>query len=320
MKAVFWPLNSLFILFLLLILPSSLFATTFSSNLKIGDRNNSVLELQKVLNSDSRTKIAVVGVGSPGNESTYFGALTQKAVIKFQNTYNISPALGFVGPLTREKLNQIQKVAEIGINPSNSSTQTPSIPIVSTKKAPVLVFGTNPARVKPGSTFSVLGYGFTSNNNVFLKDKSFPGLISTSTRELKLTLPESFTEGEYVLKVVNENGDSSKTSTSTIKMFVTKDDSLVQISKITPLRASLADEIVITGTGFDVSDNTVITSLGIISKVSSSQDVIKFKMSSITGSSNWSKVPGLSSKTIPLSVIVLNKNGSSQSLSINFLF
>ncbi len=62
-----------------------------------------VRTLQKLLNTHGYT-IATTGSGSTGNETTYFGAATEAAVIKFQIAHNIVPAVGYVGPITRAAL------------------------------------------------------------------------------------------------------------------------------------------------------------------------------------------------------------------------
>jgi peptidoglycan hydrolase-like protein with peptidoglycan-binding domain len=40
-----------------------------------------------------------------GQETTKFGAATRAALIKFQKSQKISPAIGYFGPATREKIN-----------------------------------------------------------------------------------------------------------------------------------------------------------------------------------------------------------------------
>jgi hypothetical protein len=88
---------------------------SFEKNLEIGDVLIDVKYLQIVLNSDPITKLAESGVGSPGNETNYFGPLTKSAVIKFQEKYadkilaswGLTSGTGYVGSTTRDKLNEL---------------------------------------------------------------------------------------------------------------------------------------------------------------------------------------------------------------------
>jgi len=87
----------------------------FNTDLREGNDKPEVRYLQVVLNSDSDTKLAMHGVGSPGNENTTFGPLTKQAVIKFQEKYaneilaplGLIRGTGYVGATTRAKLNAI---------------------------------------------------------------------------------------------------------------------------------------------------------------------------------------------------------------------
>jgi peptidoglycan hydrolase-like protein with peptidoglycan-binding domain len=86
----------------------------FKRNLKKGTRSIDVKYLQIILNSDPDTIVAKNGPGSRGKETTFFGPLTQKAVIKFQEKYycdvlfpsGFKKGTGFVGPYTRQQLNR----------------------------------------------------------------------------------------------------------------------------------------------------------------------------------------------------------------------
>lgn len=80
---------------------------TFTTDLQLNSKGNSVKNLQIVLNSDPDTIVAYSGVGSKGRETTMFGYATKAAVIKFQKKYKISPVAGYVGAKTRAKLNTI---------------------------------------------------------------------------------------------------------------------------------------------------------------------------------------------------------------------
>lgn len=76
----------------------------FTKNLSLGMKGSEVLSLQKYLNSRGY-KVAIVGPGSPGSETSYFGPATKSALIKFQIAKSITPAVGFFGPITRGIVN-----------------------------------------------------------------------------------------------------------------------------------------------------------------------------------------------------------------------
>ena len=85
--------------------PALCSGVTLTANLTVGSSGSAVKCLQALLNQSADTQVAASGVGSAGSETTFFGPLTKAAVIKYQTKNAISPAVGFVGPITRAKLN-----------------------------------------------------------------------------------------------------------------------------------------------------------------------------------------------------------------------
>lgn len=88
----------------------------FSEDINYGDRGESVLLLQTILNSFTETRIGEGSeIGSPGKESGYFGDLTFYAVKSFQEKYfedilekeNLTEGTGVVGHHTRKKLTKV---------------------------------------------------------------------------------------------------------------------------------------------------------------------------------------------------------------------
>lgn len=92
-------------------LPTQNCSYSFSTNMKLGSRGTDVMNLQKVLNMFPQTQVAASGAGSPGMETTYFGAATRAAVNKFHALHlvelGISAPTGNVFAGTRGLLNAI---------------------------------------------------------------------------------------------------------------------------------------------------------------------------------------------------------------------
>jgi len=109
---------------------------TFQKDLWRSKISEDVRYLQRFLNSHVGTKVADTGLGSPGNETRYFGLLTKDAVIRFQNMYasevlaqwGLTKGNGYVGQSTRKKLNELLA--------GQASTTTTTIPQVTTITIP----------------------------------------------------------------------------------------------------------------------------------------------------------------------------------------
>jgi len=106
----------------------------FNRNMWRGLRGNDVKKLQEFLNSDPNTRISESGLGSPGQETNYYGFLTQVAVQNFQCKNGIvcsgSPdtnGYGVVGPKTREKMQEVSSGSGgVGSAPTPASATPPT--------------------------------------------------------------------------------------------------------------------------------------------------------------------------------------------------
>lgn len=96
-------LLGLAIVFAVVAFAATTYAYTFTTTMKMGSKGAEVMELQKVLNAAGFT-VSTTGAGSPGNETTYFGAKTKAAVMKWQASVGLT-ADGIVGAMSRAKLN-----------------------------------------------------------------------------------------------------------------------------------------------------------------------------------------------------------------------
>jgi len=98
---------------------------TFAANLTVGSKGVDVMNLQKVLNMDPDTQVAVgTSAGAPGYETSTFGPATKAAVMKFQAKYGISPVAGYVGAITRAKLNSMSSTSSSTTTTTTTTTST----------------------------------------------------------------------------------------------------------------------------------------------------------------------------------------------------
>lgn len=179
-------------LFLGFLLPSVADAAILR-NLKLGDRGEDVRELQTILNKSSDTRIALIGPGSSGNETVYFGILTKVAVIKFQEKYadqilkpiGLTSGTGFVGGQTRLFLLQ----PESSPAPVTSDRLPAPKPL---KALPPKIISISPNIVTAGTReLIIVGENFTSANNTVIVSSEAPnafiGLPSVDGKTIKFS-------------------------------------------------------------------------------------------------------------------------------------
>lgn len=154
---------------------------TFNTNLTLNSKGTDVMNLQKVLNMSADTQVASTGAGSPGNETSFFGPATKAAVVKFQVKYGITPAAGYVGAITRAKLNSMGGTVPPVVTPGNP---TGGSLVVMAGSQPSNSLAPESAARLPFTTFSIqAGSSDVTVNSVTVErvglgiDANFAGIV-----------------------------------------------------------------------------------------------------------------------------------------------
>ncbi len=182
-------------------------APTFTENLSLGSSGTEVIALQKILNQSADTRIAESGPGSPGKETGYFGSLTASAVERFQEKYasdvllpaGLTHGTGYVGPLTRARLNALSDTTSASPTSTNRSlaTRTPTASSppngisISPTAAASAAISTNPNLQNIGTIFADIDkvsreYGVSSSTIAIIHQKILERLATTT--DLKAAL------------------------------------------------------------------------------------------------------------------------------------
>ncbi|MDD4931623.1 MAG: peptidoglycan-binding protein [Candidatus Colwellbacteria bacterium] len=105
----------------------------FNRSLSLGSIGDDVRALQVFLNNNGFI-VATSGIGSPGQETSYFGSLTRSALAAFQAKSDIRPSVGYFGPITKARIisllssEVIPSTAELKAKPP--IVDEPSVPVV----------------------------------------------------------------------------------------------------------------------------------------------------------------------------------------------
>jgi hypothetical protein len=199
-------------------------ANPFPQNLQLRDTGPEVAALQKFLNAQSFV-VAQTGPGSPGRETSTFGLLTYRALVRYQKAHGL-PATGFFGPLTRAAF-----MATAGSAPSNTSSRSSGAPqqsgpssteIPATSSQPLIPLSFPTVSLTFGGGGEGGGGGVTSSNTVTPTPDTTPPVISAiatsssgfSTSTISWTTDEPATS-EVVYGLTTSYGSASSSATLT---------------------------------------------------------------------------------------------------------
>lgn len=301
---------------------------SFQKNLKLGDNSQDVRQLQIVLNSDIGTRISDSGIGSKGQESTYFGQLTANAVMRFQlkyrkevlDPYNIYTPTGFVGSATRNKLNNlissvsarpivVKSASTASSSPTGRSQVSGPLPLVK-DKLPRL-YTARPQQIKKGDIFTLVGAGFQVENTVHIGTNVFPHVLPQDGNNISFVIPATsvIQNGTYEVWVENSQG-ISKVSGRPINLVISDNpQSAPVISSVSPANVSGTGMVTVTGAGFTSVGNSIVSGFGEIKNLSSSGAQITFSPKSLLSADAIARIPvGMTTK---VDFYVINSNGIS---------
>ena len=340
MKKIFQNI-SIKLLILAFILCSPLFeaeAFTFLSNLKLGDSHPDVIELQKALNSDPRTRVAKTGPGSQGSETYYFGPLTRSAVLRFQEVYKseilspiglLSPT-GYVGPLTRLQLNRLSSASKTAVNPTQvpQSVLLPSnVPQISLEGGGVtlvpnpvpVLYKISPYFVLREEKINLEGTSFAENNEVYIDGVFvFNARANTLGTKIEIIVPDSLTLGEHKVYIKNKSGSIERQSLEVKFILVDEKPVLPEITSITPFQARQSELVTIKGKNFSESENVIFSLLGNTHElISADGQTLQFKPTDFSDFYRLDSVPRGSKISVPIYFYVLSdESRQSQEISL----
>ncbi len=321
--------------------------SVFVRTLKQGSAGQDVLLLQKILNQQSATRIALSGTGSQGEETEYFGAKTKDAVIRLQelnkkdvlSPVGLTKGTGVVGPLTRGKLvalcAQTKSTASLkpkaspspaqGKTPSTtktSSTQKITTPKPGTQVAlstnffqsansetkPYLMYPAEYA-VSQGGTLVIYGGGFSPQGNmIHVGGATYGGIIPNAKGELRVTIPSSASLGKFELWFSNTKGVSNKSF-----VVITPPGAVApKVTSFTPKNGKEGAVITITGTGFSSEWNEIHMSPKSISG-GKSVDGKTLSFAIPDNFPDYRTTPGATTSAFPVWFYVVNPSGVSNS-------
>lgn len=212
----------------------------FTKNMRYKDTiAPDIAYLQRVLNSDVKTRVAETGNGSNQSPTTYFGSKTLDAVKRFQELYKsevltpagLSSATGYIGQYTIKKLNSLlsgmqnaSTTSSVNIASSTKATSTSTSASASIKHNSNLstngsasmsgsetrqMLSLSSYNAVSGDSITIIGTGFhPSSNSVYLGPVLIGKYASQkSGAEIKFSIPSNISSGSYQVSISSDYGN-----------------------------------------------------------------------------------------------------------------
>lgn len=174
---------------------------TFTRDQKQGDNGGEVMWIQQFLNGHG-AQISASGAGSPGNESSYFGAKTKAAVMKYQTTKGITPVSGYWGPKSRAAANADCAGSTTGGTGTTGGTVTPTGPGITVTAAtqPANSLAPQGASRVPFTSFTLTNNssaavtvtGITVQRTGLAQDAAFSGVVLVDSNGIQVGVSRTF--------------------------------------------------------------------------------------------------------------------------------
>lgn len=185
------------------------FCHNFYSDLTVGNNGYDVTGLNQAL--------AAAGVfDSNSAYSQNFTENTAASVVKFQAKYGINQT-GYVGPITRAKLNALYGCSIINPYPSAA--------------APIITSTDSTGMVTPGVTVTVKGQNFDSGSYIKLDYAQLITPYYTSATSLSFTLPSNVSVGSHTIQVL---GKASNLASNSVMLNVVASNQVPTITVLSP--------------------------------------------------------------------------------------
>lgn len=185
----------------------------FNRDLSLGSTGRDVQALQQALNSNSSTRVAPSGPGSPGLETRYFGQLTRIALIKFQQAHALV-ATGILDGATRDVFNSTNSSSNTS---STGTTSSPQDALNATYRASITMIPGFPyidsvssKSVKNGDTITIYGgYFSTTTPNIVTMTYNQASVVSQDGTTLKVKV-NSYLEDLYKKQTQGMDSDDKE--------------------------------------------------------------------------------------------------------------